>query len=72
MFPEERFTELQRRYPAARSDGYVLRDAMSAEDVAFNVKRLRREGSSKLEHAEALQDWWVVRQASGRCRRPAA
>jgi len=69
MFPEDRSRRLQRRYPAARSDGkestYVLRDAMGSDDVAFNVKRLRRESTSKLEHAEALQDWWIVKQAGG-------
>lgn len=64
MFPEERFPGLQRRYPMARSDGYVLRDSMTGDDVAFNVKRLRREGTTKLEHAETLQDWWVVKQGS--------
>jgi hypothetical protein len=68
MFPEDRFPGLQRRYPEARSDRkestYVLRDSMGAADVDFNVKRLRKEGTAKLEHAETLQDWWVVRQAS--------
>jgi hypothetical protein len=68
MFPDDRrFAALQQRYPAARSDRqstYVLRDSMTAADVAFNVARLRCEGASKLGHAEALQDWWAIRRAS--------
>jgi len=54
MFPEEpeRFSGLQRRYPAAaRSDRkervYVLRDAMAADDVAYNCRRLRGEARAR-------------------------
>jgi hypothetical protein len=48
---QEMFPGLQSRYPAAHSGdepSYVVRDAMGAKDVAFNVKRLRREGATKL------------------------
>jgi len=66
MFAEERFTGvLQQRYPGARSGGYVLRDSMSAEDVNFNVRRLRKEGGAKLDHADALELWDRTRRASG-------
>jgi len=56
------FKDLQWRYPTARSKGeaepeYVLRDQMSDEDVAYNVKRLEREGRAKLAHADALRAW---------------
>jgi hypothetical protein len=55
---QELFPGLQLRYPAARSVEkepiYIVRDAMTAKDVAFNVKRLRREGTTKLGRARAL------------------
>jgi hypothetical protein len=59
MFPAESFRGLQRRYPAARSDGressYVLRDALSGADVEFNLARLRREAGAKSAHADVLE-----------------
>jgi hypothetical protein len=63
---QEMFPGLQSRYPAAHSGvepSYVLRDAMSAKDVDFNVKRLRREGATKLGRARALEAWWGTREA---------
>jgi hypothetical protein len=64
---QELFPGLQSRYPAAHSDGeepsYVVRDAMSAKDVSFNVRRLRREGATKLGRARALEAWWDTRKA---------
>jgi hypothetical protein len=63
---QEMFPGLQSRYPAAHSGcepSYVLRDAMSAKDVDFNVKRLRREGETKLGRARALEVWWDTREA---------
>jgi hypothetical protein len=63
------FKDLQWRYPTARSKGepepeYVLRDQMSDEDVAYNVRRLEREGRAKLAHADALRAWGQERQRS--------
>ena len=40
-----------------------MRDAMCAKDVAFNVKRLRKEGKTKLGRADALEAWWNSRPA---------
>jgi hypothetical protein len=63
---QEMFPGLQSRYPAAHSGdepSYVVRDAMGAKDVAFNVKRLRREGATKLGRARALEAWWDTRKA---------
>jgi hypothetical protein len=64
---QELFPGLQFRYPAAHSEkeepSYVLRDAMTAKDVTFNVKRLRREGNTKLGRADALEAWWGFRKA---------
>jgi hypothetical protein len=34
---------------------YVRLEEMSRADIAFNVKRLRREGRAKLAHADALE-----------------
>jgi hypothetical protein len=64
---QELFPGLQFRYPAAHSDqeepSYMVRDAMTAKDVTFNVKRLRREGATKLGRARALEAWWDTRKA---------
>jgi hypothetical protein len=57
----EMFPDLQWRYPAARQRGadaepeYVRLEEMTKADIAFNVKRLRREGRAKLAHADALE-----------------
>ena len=56
------FKELQWRYPAAHSKGalepeYVLLEHMTRRDVEYNVRRLRREGQAKLDHADALEAW---------------
>ena len=63
---QELFPGLQSRYPAAHTEEdepiYVLRDSLGADDVAFNVQRLRREGRSKLERANALEAWWRHKQ----------
>jgi hypothetical protein len=50
----------KRRYPSARSKEatepeYVLLDEMTDSDILFNVARLRKEGTAKLRHAEALE-----------------
>jgi hypothetical protein len=73
---QELFPGLQQRYPAAHSDqeepSYVLRDAMGAKDVGFNVKRLRREGRTRLGRADALEAWWETRKANEPAVPPAA
>jgi len=65
---QDMFPGLQSRYPAAHADdeepSYVPRDAMTAKDVTFNVRRLRREGKTKLGRADALEAWWEIRNAS--------
>jgi hypothetical protein len=59
------FPQLQRRYPSSRQSGeYVLREQMSAADLSFNVGRLRKEGSAKSKHADALEAWWEIRNGS--------
>ena len=34
---------------------YVLLDEMTDSDIWFNVGRLRKEGTAKLRHADALE-----------------
>jgi hypothetical protein len=57
LFPDT----LQDRYPRQRRRGepptYVLRVFMSAADIAFNVKRMRRFGDALHKHADALEEW---------------
>jgi hypothetical protein len=64
---QEMFPGLQSRYLAAHAEedepSYVLRDSLGADDVAFNVQRLRHEGRSKLARAAALEAWWRHNQA---------
>jgi hypothetical protein len=64
---QELFPGLQSRYPTARSDkeppSYVVRDSMTANDVAFNVTRLRLAGRTKLGRADALEAWWKTKEA---------
>jgi hypothetical protein len=65
---QDLFPGLQSRYPAAHADdeepSYVVRDAMTDKDVSFNVRRLRREGKSKISRADALEAWWEIRKGS--------
>jgi hypothetical protein len=61
------FPELQWRYPKAHSADrddpeYVLTDDMSADDVAYNVARLRAESETKQKHADALEAWFNGRR----------
>jgi hypothetical protein len=55
LFPET----LQERYPVRPTPGeeprYVLLDALSAEDRAYNVERMRRAGRALQKHADALE-----------------
>lgn len=65
----EMFPDLQWRYPAARSvpgeePTYVLLEAMTDNDVAYNVSRLRNEANAKLKHADALEYWNINRLKS--------
>jgi len=53
--------ELQTYYPQANGEPYVHREAMTDDDVAYNVARLRKEGATKLKHADALEAWGVER-----------
>jgi hypothetical protein len=53
------FGQLQRRYPSAAKTGvYILRSAMTPEDISWNVRRLRLEGGAKVRHGDLLQAWW--------------
>jgi hypothetical protein len=57
---------LQRRYPSSKQTGeYVLLPEMSSADIGFNVARLRKEGSSKTKHADALERFGLEKAASG-------
>ena len=57
LFPDT----LQDRYPRRHKKGeppiYVLRSLMSAADIVYNVKRMRRFGAALLKHADALEEW---------------
>jgi hypothetical protein len=63
MFPDS----LQHRYPRKPDEPeaepvYVLRDLMTADDIAFNVARLRNEANAKRKHADALEAWGEARR----------
>ncbi|MYF06690.1 MAG: hypothetical protein F4092_00575 [Rhodospirillaceae bacterium] len=69
--------QLQTRYPAAHKRGedpeYVVLDHLTAKDVKFNVRRLRREAGAKLRHADALEAWGDEQFAeNGKRKRKAA
>ena len=61
------FPDLQNRYPAAHAEDvepmYRLLEHLTEDDVMFNVNRLRREAAAKMKHADALEAWWLDRQA---------
>ena len=64
----ELFPGLQRRYPIAdRINGeepvYRRLEDLTADDVAYNVHRLRSEARSKLAHADRLDAWGRERPA---------
>lgn len=50
---------LQSRYPLPRQNGeeptYKLREHLTPEERAWNVKQLRKSAQSRLEHADALE-----------------
>jgi hypothetical protein len=55
---------LQERYPrrdiskaANIEPEYVLLDLLEAEDIHYNIARLRAEAAAKLKHADALEAW---------------
>jgi hypothetical protein len=51
--------QLQDRYPIPRKPGeepvYKLRGHLTAEERAWNIAVLRKSGSARLEHADALE-----------------
>lgn len=56
------FPNLQGRYPSAPKPGreepeYIRLEHLSANDWQFNVDRLRADAQSRLQHADALEDW---------------
>jgi len=61
---------LQDAYPLPIKDGaepiYKPRNDLTDEEVAWNIKQLRKSAAARLEHADALQAW-----ADGRIRRAA-
>lgn len=63
----EMFPDLQQRYPSADSTSeepqYVKLEDLTADDVRFNVARLRAEATTKLAHADALEAWWQNRMS---------
>jgi hypothetical protein len=50
---------LQDRYPTQRAKGsepqYKLRNALSADELDWNIRQLRKSAAARLEHADALQ-----------------
>jgi len=52
---------LQDRYPIKVSKKedpiYKLRAALSHDEAAWNIKRLRQSARARMEHADALQAW---------------
>ena len=65
----ELFPGLQARYPMAHTakdadPEYIRLEHLKAEDVAYNVARLRKEARSKLKHADALEAWAQQRFAA--------
>ena len=66
----ELFPRLQRRYPIARKSSrddpqYALLELLTDKDYAYNLMRLRREAHTKLEHADALEAYWISHRKSG-------
>ena len=62
----ELFPDLQQRYPTERSFGskdpqYIRLEHIPDDDIAYNVSRLRKEGVSKLRHADALEAYGASR-----------
>jgi len=55
LFPD--FVRVQRRYPAADGSGYIKVEVLPEKDWAYNVRRLRRTGSSIIAHSEDLNGW---------------
>jgi hypothetical protein len=64
----ELFTgHLQDRYPTPRRGGdgpvYKLRDLLTEEEIAWNIKALRASARARLAHADALEAWAHSRAA---------
>lgn len=62
--------QLQTRYPIVRGQvqdepQYAMLESLSKADVAYNVARLRKEGQAKIDHADALEDWWQEQRQTG-------
>ena len=60
------FPTIQARYPLMRqtSDGepvYVKPELLPAADWSWNLHRLRTEATTKLKHADALEQWGIER-----------
>jgi hypothetical protein len=52
---------LQDRYPVPRKKGvepvYKLREALTSDEVMWNVRTLRKSAEARLLHADALEAW---------------
>lgn len=59
--------DLQDRYPVPRKRDeeplYKQRDAMTADEVEWNVEQLRKSAKARLRHADALEAWNNERRA---------
>lgn len=59
---------LQERYPIPRKDGeaasYKRREALTADEVKWNVRSLRRAADARQMHARALEAWFESREAA--------
>lgn len=58
---------LQERYPIPRTEGvaaYKRREALTADEVKWNVRSLRRAADARQMHARALEAWFESREAA--------
>lgn len=64
IFPETLQDRYPRKVPSDAEPIYALRDHLTANDVKFNVNRMRRAGNALLKHADALEAWHTDRPRS--------
>lgn len=60
---------LQDRYPVPRKAGtdpvYKLREALTDDEVRWNLRSLRKSADARLAHADALEAWHQSRPEQG-------
>lgn len=59
---------LQDRYPVPRAPGtdpvYKLREALTDDEIRWNLVTLRKSADARLAHADALEAWHSTRSAA--------